>query len=86
MHRARLPNADLRQGDIEALPYPDDRFNAISAFNSVQYAADPMHAPREIKRVAQCALDVYRKLAHTSCTTHSWTVACGQISPTPAGP
>jgi SAM-dependent methyltransferase len=51
--RRRLPDADLRQGDIEALPYGDDTFDAVTAFNSVQYAGDPTAALREIKRVAK---------------------------------
>src|SRR5947199_5298595 len=51
--RERLPDADLRQGDIEDLPYRDDAFDAVTAFNSVQYAADPVQALREIKRVAR---------------------------------
>jgi SAM-dependent methyltransferase len=51
--RTRLSDADLHQGDIEHLPYPDDTFDAVTAFNSVQYAADPVRALREIKRVAR---------------------------------
>jgi SAM-dependent methyltransferase len=51
--RERLPEADLREGDLEALPYEDDSFDAVTAFNSVQYAADPTAALREIKRVAR---------------------------------
>jgi SAM-dependent methyltransferase len=50
--RARLPEADLRQGDLEVLPYGDDSFDAVTAFNSVQYATDPVHALGELKRVA----------------------------------
>jgi ubiquinone/menaquinone biosynthesis C-methylase UbiE len=34
--RARLAEADFRQGDLEALPYQDDTFDAVTAFNSVQ--------------------------------------------------
>ena len=51
--RERLPQADLREGDLEALPYADDSFDAVTAFNSVQYAGDPTAALREIKRVAK---------------------------------
>lgn len=51
--RARLPEAELREGDLEALPYGDDSFDAVSAFNSVQYATDPVGALRELKRVAR---------------------------------
>ncbi len=50
--RSRLAEADLRQGDVEELPYPDDSFDAVTAFNSVQYATNPVQALREIKRVA----------------------------------
>lgn len=51
--RERLPGADLRQGELEELPYPDDSFDAVTAFNSVQYAADAIHALTEIRRVAK---------------------------------
>jgi ubiquinone/menaquinone biosynthesis C-methylase UbiE len=50
--RSRVAEADLQQGDVEELPYPDDGFDAVTAFNSVQYATDPIRALREIKRVA----------------------------------
>lgn len=50
--RTRLPEADLRQGDLETLPYEDDSFDAVTAFNAVQYASDPVQGLREIKRVA----------------------------------
>ncbi len=51
--RTRLPDADLREGALEELPYDDGRFDAVTAFNSVQYAADPVAGLREIKRVAR---------------------------------
>lgn len=50
--RSRLPEADLRQGDLEELPHADHSFDVVTAFNSVQYATDPVRALREIKRVA----------------------------------
>jgi SAM-dependent methyltransferase len=50
--RTRLPEADFRQGDLEALPYGAHSFDAATAFNSVQYASDPVQGLREIKRVA----------------------------------
>jgi SAM-dependent methyltransferase len=50
--RTRLPDADLRQGDLETLPWDDGSFDAVTAFNSVQYASDPVAALREIRRVA----------------------------------
>lgn len=50
--RTRLPEGDFRQGDLEALPYGDGTFDAVTAFNSVQYASDPVQGLKEIKRVA----------------------------------
>jgi SAM-dependent methyltransferase len=50
--RQRLAEADLREGDVEQLPWGDDSFDAATAFNAVQYAADPVRALGEIKRVA----------------------------------
>ena len=49
----RVPGADLRQGDLESLPYGDGAFNAVTSFNAVQYAAEPVGALRELKRVAR---------------------------------
>ena len=56
--RNRLPQADLRQGDLEALPHDSDFFDAVTAFNSVQYASDPIQGLREIKRVAKLGAPV----------------------------
>lgn len=50
--RRALPEADLREGDLESLPYADGSFDVVTAFNSVQYATDPVAALAEIKRVA----------------------------------
>jgi SAM-dependent methyltransferase len=50
--RDRMPGVNIRQGDLEELPYEDNSFDVVTAFNSVQYAADPLRALREIKRVA----------------------------------
>jgi SAM-dependent methyltransferase len=50
--RRRLPGVDLRQGDIEELPYADGAFDLVTSFNAVQFAADPVAALAEAKRVA----------------------------------
>lgn len=49
----RLPGADVREADLEALPYADDSFDAVAAINSVFYAADPPAAMRELVRVVR---------------------------------
>lgn len=51
--RERLSGADFQLGDMEALPYPDHRFDVVTGFNSFQYAANPVRALREAKRVVK---------------------------------
>jgi SAM-dependent methyltransferase len=51
--RDRLPQADLRIGDLEQLPFADATFDVVTAFNSVQYAASPQAAVRELARVTK---------------------------------
>ena len=51
--RRRTPSGDFRHGDIEALPYEDETFDAVTAFNSVQYAVDPASAVAELARVCR---------------------------------
>jgi SAM-dependent methyltransferase len=51
--RDRLPEADVRQGDLERLPFADAGFDAITAVNSVFYAADVARAMSELARVAR---------------------------------
>jgi SAM-dependent methyltransferase len=51
--RQRLPDADLRHGDMEALPYEDDSFDLVTGFNSFFFANDIVAALREAGRVAK---------------------------------
>jgi SAM-dependent methyltransferase len=51
--RERLPGADLRIGDMEALPYDDDTFDLVTGFNSFFFADDIVAALREAGRVAK---------------------------------
>jgi SAM-dependent methyltransferase len=48
--RERLPEADLRVGDMEALSFGDGSFDVVFSANSLQYAADRVQALREFKR------------------------------------
>jgi SAM-dependent methyltransferase len=47
--REGVPDGDLRVGDLEALPWDADSFDVVTAFNSIQYAADP-HAGLATRR------------------------------------
>jgi SAM-dependent methyltransferase len=48
---ARLPGADVRRGTAEALPHPDDSFDATMAQLVVHFMADPVAGLREMVRV-----------------------------------
>jgi SAM-dependent methyltransferase len=50
--RERVPGARIQLGELEELPFEDGEFDAVTAFNSVQYSADPVQALRELRRVA----------------------------------
>jgi SAM-dependent methyltransferase len=51
--RQKLPEADLRVGAVERLPWPDDRFDVVTAFNVLQFAADFLAALTEARRVTR---------------------------------
>jgi len=51
--RRRLPDADLRVGEMEALPYDDDTFDLVTGFNAFFFANDIVAAVREAGRVAK---------------------------------
>ena len=49
--RRRVPGADVRVGDLQFLPYEDESFDVVMGFNAFQYAADPLAALDEARRV-----------------------------------
>lgn len=51
--RQRVPAADVREGDLEALPFADGSFDAAAAVNSLFYAQDMAAAMRELVRVVR---------------------------------
>jgi SAM-dependent methyltransferase len=83
--RERLPNADLHEGDLEALPFADHNFDAITAFNSVQFAADALAAVRELGRVARSGAPVAIVTwgAPERCETRVIIAAIGALLPPP---
>ncbi|MGZ4331583.1 MAG: class I SAM-dependent methyltransferase [Solirubrobacteraceae bacterium] len=48
-----MPGADLRVGEMEALPYEDDSFDLVTGFNSFFFADEIVEAVREAGRVAK---------------------------------
>ncbi len=51
--RRRTPDADLRVGDFESLPWPDQTFDLVVGFSTFQFADDHASALREASRVSR---------------------------------
>ena len=51
--RRRLPEADVRVGPIEQLPWADGSFDVVTGFNAFQFAADFVAALAEAGRVTR---------------------------------
>jgi SAM-dependent methyltransferase len=51
--RERVPEADLRLGDLGQLPYENDTFDVVAGFNAFFFAVDMVAAIREAGRVAK---------------------------------
>jgi SAM-dependent methyltransferase len=51
--RDRLPDADLRAGDMEYLPFGDATFDAVTGVNTFQFAGNPQKALHEAARVTR---------------------------------
>ena len=68
--RRRLPEADLRVGDMEALPYDADTFDLVTGFTSFFFANDMVAALREAGRVAKPGAPVVIQVwgAHEHCS------------------
>lgn len=83
--RSRLADADLREGELEDMPFGEGSFDAVTAFNSVQYASGPIRALREIKRVAVhgAAVAVATWGDPDRCETRALLAAMGSVLPPP---
>jgi ubiquinone/menaquinone biosynthesis C-methylase UbiE len=51
--RARVPGADVRVGGAEALPWPDDAFDACLSSLVLGFLQDPLQGMREMARVTR---------------------------------
>jgi SAM-dependent methyltransferase len=49
----RTPEGNFRLGDMEHLPWSNNHFNVVTSFNAFQFAADPIEAVKEAKRVVK---------------------------------
>jgi len=51
--RRRRPDADLREADMEALPFADRAFDVVLGVNAFQFAGDPVRALQQAARVCR---------------------------------
>jgi SAM-dependent methyltransferase len=67
--RGRLPDADLRVGEMEELPWERDTFDLVTGFNSFFFANDMVAALREAGRVAKPGTPIVIQVwgAHERC-------------------
>jgi SAM-dependent methyltransferase len=67
--QTRLPQADLRVGEMEELPWDDDSFDLVTGFNSFFFANDMVAALREARRVAKPGAPIVIQVwgAHERC-------------------
>jgi SAM-dependent methyltransferase len=67
--RTRLPDGDLRVGEMEDLPWNDDAFDLVTGFNAFFFANDMVAALREAGRVAKPNAPVVIQVwgAHERC-------------------
>ncbi len=81
----RIPAADVRTGEMEALPFDDGTFDLVTGFNSFQYAANPTAALAEARRVARsdARLVVGTWGKATDCDATGYLAAMGRLLPPP---
>jgi len=68
--RRRLPEADIRLGEMERLPFGDDEFDLVTGFNAFFFATDIVAALREAGRVARPGAPVVIQVwgSHERCS------------------
>jgi SAM-dependent methyltransferase len=85
--RELSPEASLRTGDIEVLPYDDAGFDVVTSFNAIQYAADPVAATAQLARVCraggQVAIGVWGDPGR--CQTEALFARLRSLAPPPPG-
>lgn len=83
--RQRVPGGDFRVGEMEALPYADESFDVVTGFNAFQYAASPVNALREARRVTKPGRPVVIATwgPHEQCESSGHLKALSALLPPP---
>ena len=88
--RRRAPTADVRVGDLLALPYGDGTFDVVTGFNAFQFAGDMVAALREAGRVTRpggvIAIQVWGRPERTQVAGIVRAFAPHLPFPLPSGP
>ncbi len=76
---------DLRVGEMEDLPFPDDTFDLVTGFTSFFFANDMVAALREAGRVAKPAAPVVVQVwgRHEHCDLEAMKAIARPFSPRP---
>ncbi|MDE3091214.1 MAG: class I SAM-dependent methyltransferase [Chloroflexota bacterium] len=83
--RERTSHGDFRVGEMEDLPYSDKSFDVVTGFNAFQYAADPLNALQEARRVARVGAQVVAATwgKPQDCEAAAYVAALGSLMPPP---
>ncbi len=88
--RERVPEADFRLGDLQALPYADDAFDLVTGFTSFFFADDIVAALREARRVARpgapVVIEVFGRPERCDLEAMKEAVAAFRPAPPPGAP
>ena len=88
--RGRVPEADLRVGDLERLPFDANAFDVVTGFNAFQFATELTTALREAARVVRpggrVVVQVWGRAERCDLTSMLAVVGPLLPSPPPSGP
>lgn len=84
--RERTPQGDFDVGEMEDLSHHDKSFSVVTGINAFQYAADPLNALQEARRVARVGAQVVAAtwgMPH-NCQATAYIAALGSLMPPPS--
>ena len=88
--RERVPQGDFRVGEMEELPYANQTFDIITGINAFQFAANPVNAFKEARRVARkggsLVIAVFGRPEDTEATAYFAALASLLPPPAPGRP
>jgi SAM-dependent methyltransferase len=83
--RRRAPHLTFINGDMESLPFDDEKFDVVTGFNSFQYAASVPNALKEAHRVLRSGGRFVTMIwgNKEDCEAASYLAAIGRLLPSP---